>query len=42
LRREPRILVNVHPGGPPISPVSVATHSLTGLPRMNNLRSSYI
>ena len=30
--RQARILVNVHPGDPPITPVSVATHSLTGLP----------
>src|SRR5208282_3209679 len=40
-RRQPRILVEVHPGGLPIKPVSLATHSLTGFPRMNNLRSSY-
>ena len=38
--RQARILVNVHPGDPPITPVSVATHSLTGLPRMNNLHSN--
>ena len=41
LRRQQRILVDVHPGGPPIMSVSVPTHSLTGFPRMNNLRSSY-
>src|SRR5438067_8891757 len=39
-RRQARILVNVHPGDPPIMSVSVATHSLTGLPRMNNLHSN--
>jgi hypothetical protein len=40
LRRQPGILVNVHPGDPPIKLVSVLTHSLTGLPRMNNLGSN--
>jgi hypothetical protein len=39
LRREARILVQVHPGDLPIIAVSVATHSLTGLPRVNNLHS---
>lgn len=39
-RRQARILVNVHPGDPPITPVSVATHSLTELPRMNNLHGN--
>ena len=29
--RQARILVDVHPGDPPITPVSVATHNLTGL-----------
>jgi hypothetical protein len=33
------ILVNVHPGDPPITTVSLPTHSLTRLPRMNNLHS---
>ena len=40
LRRQPRILVEAHPGGPPVMSVSVSTHRLTGFPRMN-LRSSY-
>ena len=39
-RRQARILMDVHPGNPPIMPASVATHSLTGLPRMNNLHSN--
>ena len=41
LRRQPRILVNVHPADPPIRFVWVPSHSLTGLPRMNNLHSDY-
>jgi len=41
LQRQPRILVNVHPGDPPIRSVCVPTHNLTGLPRMNNLHSNY-
>jgi len=40
LRRQARILVNVHPGDPSIIAASVATHSLTGLTRMNNLHSN--
>jgi hypothetical protein len=32
LRRQPRILVNVHPGAPPIRLVRVLPHRLTGLP----------
>ena len=40
LRRQPRILVEAHPGGPPVMSVSVSTHRLTGFPRMN-LRSSH-
>ena len=41
LRRQPRILVNVHPGDPHIMSVSVPIHSLTGFPRMNDLHSSW-
>jgi hypothetical protein len=41
LRRQTRILVHVHPGDPPISADSVATDSLTGLPRMNNLHGNH-
>jgi hypothetical protein len=33
--------VNVHPADPPIRFVWVPSHSLTGLPRMNNLHSDY-
>jgi hypothetical protein len=40
LAAQPRILVNVHPGDPPIKPVSVATRSLTGRHWMNNLQSN--
>ena len=36
MRHQTRILVHVHPGDLPLSPASVATDSLTGLPRMNN------
>jgi hypothetical protein len=39
-RGQPRVLVNVHPGDPPIIPVSVVTHSVTGLRRVNNLHSN--
>jgi hypothetical protein len=41
LGRQARILMDVHPGDPPITSVSVATHSLTGLLRMNNLHSNH-
>jgi hypothetical protein len=41
LRRQTRILMHVHPGDLPISAESVATRSLTGLPRMNNLHSNH-
>jgi hypothetical protein len=41
LRHQTRILVHVHPGDLLISAGSVATDSLTGLPRMNNLRSNH-
>jgi hypothetical protein len=41
LGRQARILMNVHPGDPPITPVSVATHSLTALLQMNNLHSNH-
>lgn len=39
-RGQARILVDVHPGDPPITHVSFVTHSLTGLPRVNNLHSN--
>src|SRR5437762_11953220 len=39
--RQARILVNVHPGRSSDTPVSVATHSLTGLPRMHNLHRQH-
>jgi hypothetical protein len=39
LRCQASILVQVHPGSLPIMLASVATHSLTGLPRVNNLHS---
>ena len=41
LRHQTRILVHVHPGDLPISADSLATDSLTGLPRMNNLHSNH-
>src|SRR4029453_18423 len=40
LRHQTRILVHVHPGDLLVSAGSVATGSLTGLARMNNLASS--
>jgi len=40
LRRQAGILLDVHPGDPPIIAASVATHSLAGLLRMNNLHSN--
>jgi hypothetical protein len=40
LWRQAGILVDVHPGYPPITTVSLPTHSLTRLPRMNNLHSN--
>jgi hypothetical protein len=41
LRRQTRILVHVHPGDPPIRPATIASRSLTRLPRMNNLHSNH-
>jgi hypothetical protein len=39
LRRHASILVQVHPESLPIMRVGAATHSLTGLSRVNNLHS---
>jgi hypothetical protein len=33
--------VHVHPGDLPLRPATVASRSLTGLPRMNNLRGNH-
>jgi hypothetical protein len=41
LGRQTRILVHVHPGDLPLSAASVATASLIGPPRMNNLHSNH-
>ena len=41
LRRQTRILVHVHPGDLPISAATVASRSLTGPARMNNLHSNH-
>jgi hypothetical protein len=35
------IVVHVHPGDLPLSAASLATDSLTGLPRMNNLHGNH-
>jgi hypothetical protein len=41
LRHQTRILVHVHPGDLPIRPATVASRSLTGPVRMNNLHSNH-
>ena len=41
LRHQTGILVHVHPGDLPLSPASVPTDSLTGVPRMNNLHGKH-